>query len=124
MANSERFRVKEAGPGFPVQLAWTTSPAEPRSEPGRPSAALDADTVFDALDNRALRLLGRNWQVHVYSVSDQGGGRWVQLGLESTDHRLMSTVCVDPTDSPEHILMAAQSWLVSHYQHAAASNVA
>jgi hypothetical protein len=46
--------------------------------------------VFEALDGRQVQFSGRRWLIEVYSVTDQAGARWVQLGLRGESDRLMT----------------------------------
>lgn len=61
------------------------------------------DELFDALDGKVLNVASQLWRIHVYSISDHDGARWIQLGLGVRPaHSLTLKTAVD--DGAEAVL--------------------
>ena len=80
-------------------------------QPARPKTT---DGVFIALDGRDIDISGHHWAVEVYSVTDQPGGRWLQLGLKGDDHSQehLLTLRLPAGSSVEVAARALSSWLI------------
>jgi hypothetical protein len=48
------------------------------------------DSLFAALDGSRLRLANDEFEVEVYSITDQVAGRWVQLGFRNSDEHFIT----------------------------------
>ena len=80
----------------------------------QPARQKSADGVFSALDGRRISASGLHWAVEVYSVTDQPGGRWLQLGLRSEDHDQdhLLTLRLPAGSGVDVAASALSSWLV------------
>ena len=80
----------------------------------QPARQKSADGVFSALDGREVSVSGQHWALAVYSVTDQPGGRWLQLGLKGDeleqDHLL--TLRLPAGSGVDEAAEALSSWLV------------
>jgi hypothetical protein len=72
--------------------------------------ALNAELLFRALDGRWLTVSGDRWRAEVYGVTQEGGWRWVQVGLHGArDH--MITIRTVPTSGTSQVILALTAWL-------------
>lgn len=77
--------------------------------PARPQIQTPEE-LFSAIDGRDLSILGRHWRVEVFSVSEIGGHRYVQLALRGgSDHML--TLRVMPDAEPYQLIPRLLTWL-------------
>jgi hypothetical protein len=91
----------------------------------QPARKRSADGVFSALDGSEIHASGHRWAVEVYSVTDQPGGRWLQLGLKDDgrqDHLL--TLRLPSGSGIEMASRALSSWLTDPTQVAEIVHVA
>ena len=92
----------------------------------QPARKKSIDGVFTGLDGRDISISGHHWAVEVYSVTDQPGGRWLQLGLkgddEEQDHLL--TLRLPSGSGVDVAARALSSWLADPTQMAEIVHVA
>jgi hypothetical protein len=69
-----------------------------------------ADRLFVALDGRDLTIAGGRWRIEVFSVSECGGYRWLQLALSGEKHGML-TLKVSPSDGAGRVLMGISTWI-------------
>jgi hypothetical protein len=82
-----------AKPGFgPGQLAYARGEASPAGTIDGP------EIIFSLLDGRQLIVLGRRWQVEVFSVCELHGARYVQLSLSGPEPHLLTLRVASGTD--------------------------
>ena len=100
----------------PQRVAWSAQvDADLLPLIGHPHAKslapyVPADRLFVALDGRDLTIAGGHWRIEVFSVSESGGQRWLQLAL-SGERRGMLTMKVSPSDGAGRVLMGISSWI-------------
>ena len=71
---------------------------------------LSAERLFRALDGRWIAVSGNRWRAEVYGVLQEGGWRWVQVGLHGArDHML--TLRTTQTSGISQLLLALTAWL-------------
>jgi hypothetical protein len=68
------------------------------------------DEVFRALDGQHLSLIGGEWDVCVFSVTDAHDQRWVQLALEGQGLRIL-TLRLEPTHHPREAFASLSIYL-------------
>ncbi len=70
------------GHAIPANVWWIHAgvPATP-DRSSRLTEGSDPEQLFNALDGCYLQIGGHRHRIEIYSVCDQGGHRWVQLGL-------------------------------------------
>lgn len=61
------------------------------------------DEIFNALDGRCLSVDGRDWNVHVFSVTGADETCWVQLALDGSGRQVL-TLRLAPTSNPQQAL--------------------
>ena len=92
-------------------LAWDSEAAV--SGELRPTAAkapVSPDELFVELDGTDFVASGQTWHVEIYSVIDDQGFRWVQLGVTGPRSE-MATLRLAKGASGEHALIALTGWL-------------
>jgi hypothetical protein len=52
--------------------------------------AVRPERLLEALEGRAVTVLGQSWRLQVYSVLDYAGRRWVQLALDGEPHYMLT----------------------------------
>ena len=75
-------------------------------------STVDPDQVFAELHNLEFAAGGGHWRIEVYSVSDQGDYRWVQMAVAGT-HDYMLTVRLPEGAGSETALPALAEWLAA-----------
>jgi hypothetical protein len=110
--------IETMGP-TPLRLAWTRG-ADADSE-WSARAAQSSLGVFDGtspegffggLDGRVVTVSNRWWRVTVFSVYEDGGHRWVQLGLDGHRHYTL-TLCMRRDEGVRHAVYILSSWLAN-----------
>jgi len=96
--------------GHAIHLAWISDvqvnhPLSKRRE------VLTSEQLFDALDGRTVSVFHRTWRINVYSISEDAGWRWLQLGLDGQPDDYTVTVRTSPHDGVEDTMQALSSWL-------------
>ena len=81
------------------------------------------ERLREALDGRAVTVLGRSWRLEVYSVLDYAGRRWVQLALEGEPHYML-TLNLAVGAGAHRTLMALASCLANPSESFGILNVA
>jgi hypothetical protein len=71
-----------------------------------------ADDLFAALDGRELTVAGRTCRVIVYGIRDEGGRRWIQLGLDGHPTHLV-TLRMSTGDGERHAVLKLASWIAN-----------
>jgi hypothetical protein len=71
---------------------------------------LSPQTLLERLDGIPVTSLHQTWHTEVYSVSDEAGWRWVQLGLRGTPSYSLIVRTV-ATEGVEQVLAALKRWL-------------
>jgi hypothetical protein len=77
---------------------------------GRRLEPLTPQGLLERIDGIPVTTSGQTWQVEVYSVSDEAGWRWVQLGLRGNPSYSLIVRTI-PTEGIEHVLEALTKWL-------------
>jgi len=77
---------------------------------GRRKEPLTPQGLLERLDGIPVTSLRQTWQIEVYSVSDEDGWRWVQLGLRGNPSYSLIVRTV-PTEGVQHVLEALTKWL-------------
>ena len=71
-----------------------------------------ADRLFESLQGRDVAAGGRTWRVEIYSISDVGPVRWIQLALNGLPrHMLVLKLAAGSGVRP--VLRAVSSWLAN-----------
>jgi hypothetical protein len=70
------------------------------------------DQLFSLLDGRELTVGGLSCRVIVYGIRDEGGRRWIQLGLEGHPTHLV-TLRLSPSDGERHAVLKLASWIAN-----------
>ena len=99
-------------PRHAIRLAWISNVSAAAGSAPSSGPALSAEELFDALDGEVIKVFQRSWQVHVYSIWESDGFRWLQLSLEGSPH-YTATVQLSPSDSAEEMLRRLSSWLAN-----------
>lgn len=73
-------------------------------------STLSAERLFRALDGRWIAVAGDRWQAEVYGVTQEGGWRWVQLGLHGAREHMI-TIRALPTSGISPLILAVTAWL-------------
>ena len=100
----------------PPRLAWSAQvdtdllPLIGHPHRQRLAPYVPADRLFVALDGRDLTIAGGRWRIEVFSVSECGGQRWVQLALSGEKHGML-TMKVSPNDGAGRVLMGISTWI-------------
>jgi hypothetical protein len=95
------------------EIRMTNSGNDPRvltGTFGRPAVVSEPAALLERLDGTAVTSARQTWLLEVYSVSDAGGWRWVQLGLRG-DPPYSLIVRMAPTEGSDHIVEALEKWL-------------
>ncbi len=71
---------------------------------------MDTQSTFEQLDGRDLVVSHRHWRVQVFSVSDHADNRWVQLGIDGPERRML-TLRLPAEAGPQTAISAISSWL-------------
>jgi hypothetical protein len=82
---------------------------------GEPSAAtvdstLTTEHLFNALDGRWITAAGDQWRAEVYGVLEEGGWRWLQVGLHGPRNHMI-TFRTAPTSAIGEVIQALTAWL-------------
>jgi hypothetical protein len=79
--------------------------------------------LFSALDGRRVSASHHQWRVTVFSVYEEGGQQWVQLGLHGyRDYTL--TLCLGPEEGAGDATAILSSWLANPASTSHIRNVA
>jgi hypothetical protein len=71
-----------------------------------------AELLFQALDSKRITVIGETWQIGVYSIQEQAGHLWIQLGLnEATGAPVSLVVRAALTAQAEEILEGIGKWV-------------
>lgn len=54
------------------------------------SGFVDPDELFAELDNMEIAAGECRWRIEVFSISDQEGQRWIQLGVRGTTEHMIT----------------------------------
>ena len=71
---------------------------------------MTGERLFAALDGQVVRVFHRTWRVHVYSIWEEQGFRWLQLSLEGDTTQTL-TLQMSHLASAEQTLRHLSSWL-------------
>jgi hypothetical protein len=97
-----------------LRVAWISNVSSPATQ--QPSvgslAPTDREQIFTALDGRHVQIFQRKWRVCVFSVSEDDGGRWLQLSLEGEPH-YMVTVRASFQKTADDTLHALARWVAN-----------
>jgi len=75
-----------------------------------------SEQLFIALDGRSVVAgSGGRYRIEVYSVRDEAGCRWIQLGLHGVTAHML-TIRQTPGDGAQHVVLALSSWLADPSQ--------
>jgi hypothetical protein len=98
---------------FEVRPPLDRETAPPSTLPGvSVERGCSTERLFRLLDGRWVVVEGRHWRTEVFSVADEVGSRWIQVGLHGpTEHML--TLRTSPTDSLDRLLRMLTSWLTN-----------
>ena len=103
--------------------ARPAAPSSANSRPDSPSgavgrseatveAALNAERLFQALDGRWLSVSGEYWRAEVYGILQEGGWRWVQVGLHGAREHML-TLRMVPASGIGQLVLALTAWLAT-----------
>jgi hypothetical protein len=93
-----------------LRLAWISNIAPVIGQAESAFTPLTQERLFDALDGRTIRVFHRTWRVHVYSIWEENGFRWLQLSLEG-DTPYTATLQVSPFAGADQALRQLSAWL-------------
>jgi hypothetical protein len=79
---------------------WPTALTEPARQP---------EELFAELDGATLTFAGHTWHVAVFSIVDDEGGRWLQIGLDGPRQEL-ATLQIPPGRGATHVNLALHTW--------------
>ncbi len=72
----------------------------------------DPAELFQALNSQRISSGGETWQIGVYSIQEEAGRLWIQLGADDgTGASLSIVVRAAPTNLAEEILERLREWL-------------
>ena len=114
---------EEPSSGAPaaLRMVWT-QPLGPSTRDAAP-----VEDIFQALDGTTVCVLHQSWQVTVYSICEEDGQRWIQIGLrgneQAEDHRTL-TLCIRATENARHAIRILSSWLANPLETGRILNVA
>jgi hypothetical protein len=103
-----------------LRLAWTRGTDVDDNQ--RPAVAaqrgfgvfdgMSPEGFFGGLDGRVVTVSNHWWRVTVFSVYEDGGYRWVQLGLDGY-HDYTLTLCMRKDEGIRHAVYILSSWLAN-----------
>lgn len=86
------------------------SPPQARTRTSRLSIAGLHHRIFQALDGHQLTASKKTWRMEVYSISDEGETRWIQVALHGLEsHELM--VAAPRSSDAKQIVSALRTWI-------------
>lgn len=104
-------------PAFPAAGSASSDwvPADDRgfaSEPATLGAmpVASPERVFEALDGRWFSVSGDHWCAEVYGVLQEGGWRWVQLGLHGAREHII-TLRTPEAIGIGQLILSLTAWL-------------
>ena len=74
------------------------------------ASRVPADEIFAALDGQSLSSNSGDWNVYVFSVTDQDDLRWVQLALDGCSRQIL-TLRLAPTQDPNQAFASLSYFL-------------
>jgi len=93
-----------------LRLAWISNVAPVISRAEAALTPLTQEHLFDALDGQIVRVFHRTWQVHVYSIWEENGFRWLQLSLDG-ETPYTATLQTSPLAGADQTLRRLSAWL-------------
>ena len=93
-----------------LRLAWISNVAPVISPAEAAFTPLTQEHLFDALDGQIVRVFHRTWRVHVYSIWEENGFRWLQLSLDG-ETPYTATLQTSPLAGADQTLRRLSAWL-------------
>ena len=87
-------------PAWRPATAWPGAAAEPAKQP---------EELFEDVEGSELTAAGATWRIQVFSIIDDEGGRWIQLGLTGPCQDL-ATLQLPPGGNATHVALALNDW--------------
>jgi hypothetical protein len=93
-----------------MRLAWISDVQLAQPPSRRQAEILSCEQLFEALDGRTISVFHRTWRINIYSICEEAGWRWLQIGLDGQPDYTV-TVRTSPHDTLAETLHALSSWL-------------
>jgi hypothetical protein len=94
-----------------LRLAWISNVAPVITRAAESAfTPLSQERLFDALDGQTIRVFHRTWRVHVYSIWEENGFRWLQLSLDG-ETPYTATLQMSPLAGAEQTIRRLSAWL-------------
>ena len=94
-----------------LRLAWISNVAAPASNRADGAVApVTGERLFDALDGYTIRVFHNTWRIHVYSIWEEAGFRWLQLALEG-ETPYTATLQMSPLAGADQTVRRLSAWL-------------
>ena len=78
------------------------------------ASRVPAEQIFEALDGHKVSSEGSDWNVCVFSVTDENDLRWVQLSLEGRGRQIL-TMRLAPTHPPDRAFASLSHFLIDPF---------
>src|SRR5689334_14207027 len=95
-----------------MRLVWNDSVRTSFDEHRLLRERLTPERLFEALDGRAVVVLGRTWHVEIFSVHAEYDATWLQLGLNG-DPSFNLLMRMAPDEGPKHAVHILSTWLAN-----------